>query len=112
MLSFIAFDLMSDWLIHSYVKLTPYEFAIVWGESWPTAAIPVGNPYCSCELTRVRPRGTFIAINLTSLVAGMLIGLMLTTMQVQKRSAFAPPFACLPFKACNFHVCLFLHTVS
>ena len=54
-LSFIAFDLMSDWLIHSYVKLTPYEFAIVWG--------------------------TFIAINLTSLVVGMLIGLMLTIMQ-------------------------------
>ena len=24
--------------------------------SWPTAAIPVDNPYCSCKLTRVRPR--------------------------------------------------------
>ena len=26
------------------------------GEPWPTAAIPMENPYCSCELTRVRPR--------------------------------------------------------
>ena len=26
------------------------------GESWLTAATPVGNPYCSCKLTRVRLR--------------------------------------------------------
>ena len=25
------------------------------GESWPTAAIPLDNPHCSCQLTRVRP---------------------------------------------------------
>ena len=28
------------------------------GESWLTAAIPIENPYCSCKLTRVRPRQT------------------------------------------------------
>ena len=27
------------------------------GEPWPTAAIPMENPYCSCELTRVRSDG-------------------------------------------------------
>ena len=27
------------------------------GESWPTAAIPMDNPYCSCKLTRVRLAG-------------------------------------------------------
>ena len=27
------------------------------GESRPTAAIHMGNPYCSCKLTRVRPFG-------------------------------------------------------
>ena len=26
------------------------------GESWRTVAIPMGNPYCSCKLTRVRSR--------------------------------------------------------
>ena len=25
-------------------------------KSWLTAAIPMDNPYCSCKLTRVRPR--------------------------------------------------------
>ena len=27
------------------------------GESWPTAAVPMWNPYCSCKLTRVRSVG-------------------------------------------------------
>ena len=27
---------------------------VVTGESWLAAAIPIENPYCSCELTRVR----------------------------------------------------------
>ena len=26
------------------------------GEPWPTAAIPIENRFCSCKLTRVRPR--------------------------------------------------------
>ena len=26
-----------------------------WGEPWPTAAIPLKNPYCSCKLSVIRP---------------------------------------------------------
>ena len=32
----------------------PGQPSVKFGESWLTAAIPIDNPYCSCELTRVR----------------------------------------------------------
>ena len=54
-LTFIAADLMHDWLVQARHKVAPVEFAIVWA--------------------------TFVAINLTSLTVGMLIGVGLTVLQ-------------------------------
>ena len=43
----LAAGVRSEWL-------RMLTFVPARGESWPTAAIPVDNPHCSCKLTRVR----------------------------------------------------------
>ena len=45
--------------ISNFVKLPGNDYASLMdalGESRPTAAIPMENPYCSCKPTRVRSR--------------------------------------------------------
>ena len=40
-----------DWVY--WIMKTVYWILLFSGEPWLTAAIPVGNPYCSCKLTRL-----------------------------------------------------------